>query len=332
MGPQANRRSGWNGDQKFRFPRARLGFSEFSGMEMSSAVPATAWQDGHFRARAGPRKLLFGCMYEDAEIELGAFQPGGRIFCIASAGCTAIRLAAYHTVVAVDINPIQLSYFQRRLSGASVQRGSAERILAFARTLGPLAGWSKRTVGAFLDLDDPKQQIFYWRRHLDTRRFRAAFGFLFSRAILRSVYSAAFLDCLPPNFGTVLRARMERCFALHANRRNPYAHALLLGEMRCAPGAPELQKIQFSCADAADFLEHQPVGSFTGFSLSNILDGTNPAYAQRLFAAVQHAAAPGAMVVLRSFREPQSWTRTNHAAEDRAMLWGVVDIRPASTL
>jgi hypothetical protein len=234
--------------------------------------------------------------------------------------------------VAVDINPIQLSYFQRRLSGASVQRGSAERILAFARTLGPLAGWSKRTVGAFLDLDDPKQQIFYWRRHLDTRRFRAAFGFLFSRAILRSVYSAAFLDCLPPNFGTVLRARMERCFALHANRRNPYAHALLLGEMRCAPGAPELQKIQFSCADAADFLEHQPVGSFTGFSLSNILDGTNPAYAQRLFAAVQHAAAPGAMVVLRSFREPQSWTRTNHAAEDRAMLWGVVDIRPASTL
>lgn len=301
-------------------------------MEMSSAVPATAWQSGHFRARAGPRNLLFGCMYEDAEIELGTFHPGGRIFCIASAGCTAIRLAAHHSVVAVDINPVQLAYFQRRVGGASVQRGSAERILAIARTFGPLAGWSRRTVREFLYLDDPEQQILYWRRHLDTRRFRAAFAFLFSRAILRSVYSRAFLDCLPPNFGTVLRARMERCFALHPNHRNPYAHALLLGEMLCAPEATELRQIQTLCADAADFLEHQPAGSFTGFSLSNILDGTNPAYERRLFAAVQHAAAPGSLVVLRSFREPQSWTRTNHAAEDRAMLWGVIDIRPASTL
>ena len=43
---------------------------------------------------AGRRKLLFGCMYEDAAIELRVFQSGGRIFCIASAGCTAMKLAA----------------------------------------------------------------------------------------------------------------------------------------------------------------------------------------------------------------------------------------------
>jgi S-adenosylmethionine:diacylglycerol 3-amino-3-carboxypropyl transferase len=301
-------------------------------MEMSSIVPMTAWKNGRFRAGRGPRKLLFGCMYEDAAIELRVFQPGGRIFCIASAGCTAITLAAHHTVVAVDINPVQLAYLQQRLGGRAVQRGSAERILAFGRSLAPLAGWNKRTVEAFLDLDDPEQQILYWRRHLDTRRFRVAFSFLFSRLVLRSVYAAAFLDCLPPNFASVLRARMERCFALHSNRRNPYAHALLLGEIRSAAEVPEFQQIQLTCADAADFLEHQPAGSFTGFSLSNILDGTNPAYERRLFAAVQHAAAPGAMVVLRSFREPECTTQTNHAAEDRSMLWGVVDIRQASAL
>jgi S-adenosylmethionine:diacylglycerol 3-amino-3-carboxypropyl transferase len=166
--------------------------------------------------------------------------------------------------------------------------------------------------------------------HLGPRRFRSALAFLFSRVSLRSVYSRAFLDCLPPNFGMVLRARMERCFALHPNRTNPYAHTLLLGEMRSAPDAPELRQIQLRCADAADFLAGQPAGSFTGFSLSNILDGTNAAYQERLLAAVQHAAAPGAMVVLRSFREPQSLSRTNHAAEDRAMLWGVLDICPVS--
>jgi hypothetical protein len=241
-----------------------------------------------------------------------------------------MKLAAHHKVVAVDINPVQLAYVQRRLDGGSLQRGSAERILDSARTLAPLAGWNRRTVRTFLDLDDPEQQILYWRRHLDTRRFRAAFCLLFSRFILRLVYSRAFLDGVPSNFGTVLRARMERCFALHANRSNPYARALLLGEMCLAPNASEPPQIELQCADVSDFLERQPAGSFTGFSLSNILDGANLRYEQRLFAAVKHAAAPGAMVVLRSFREPQDQMQTNQAARDRSMLWGIVDIRPAS--
>lgn len=301
-------------------------------MEMSSTVPVTVWQNGRFRARTGPRRLLFGYMYEDAEIELRAFQPGGHIFCIASAGCTAMKLAAHHTVVAVDINPVQLAYMHQRLGGCAVQRGSAERILGFARMLARLAGWNRRTVKAFLDLNDPNQQILYWRHHLDTRRFRAGFSLVFSRLVLRLAYSAAFLNALPPNFGTVLRTRMERCFALHPNCSNPYAHALLLGHMPSTPDIPDVGNIQFQHADAADFLERQEAESFTGFSLSNILDGTNAAYARRLFAAVKHAAAPAAMVVLRSFQEPQCAADTNHAAEDRAMLWGVVDVRQAAAL
>ena len=243
-----------------------------------------------------------------------------------------MKLARYHEVVAVDINPVQIAYVRRCLAGAPIERGSAERILTFMRALAPLAGWYKRTVQTFLDLDDPEQQIVYWRCHLDTWRFQTAFDFLFSRRSLRAVYSASFLACLPPNFGAVLRSRLERCFALHPNRQNPYARALLIGEACSEQNAAESEQIQVACADAADFLERQPAESFTGFSLSNILDGTNPAYERRLFAAVQHAAAPGSMVVLRSFREPQCATQTNHAAEDRAMLWGIVDVRQVSTL
>jgi S-adenosylmethionine:diacylglycerol 3-amino-3-carboxypropyl transferase len=300
---------------------------------MSSTHAATAWQSGRFRAaRAGKSKLLFGWMHEDSEIERRVFQPGGRIFCIASGGCTAMRLAVHHTVAAVDINPVQVGYVRQRLAGGKLQRGSAERILAFARSLAPLAGWNKRTVQTFLELDRPPQQILYWRRHMDTRRFRAAFSFLFSRLVLRSVYSTALLTGLPPDFGTVLRGRMERCFALHPNRENPYAHALLLGDMCSAPNPPDPAKIELQCADAAEFLEGQAAGSFTAFSLSNILDGANPVYAQRLFAAVRRAAAPGAKVVLRSFRQPECERETNHASEDRAMLWGIVDVRRADTL
>lgn len=301
-------------------------------MELSSTVPETAWQDGRFDASRGRRKLLFGLMYEDAAIELGAFYPGGRVFCIGSAGCTAMKLARQHEVVAVDINPVQVAYLQRRISGGPVERGSAERILAFMRVLGHLAGWNRQTVRTFLDLDDPGAQISYWRSYLDTRLFRAGLDFLFSRRVLRSIYSASFLDCLPPNFGAVMRDRMARCFALHSNRENVYARTLLLGEFPSAPADPDVRQIQLVCADAIAFLESQPAGSFTGFSLSNILDGTNLAYERRLFAAVQRAAAPGAIVVRRSFGEPQFSTQANRAAEDRAMLWGIVDIRAAVAL
>jgi S-adenosylmethionine:diacylglycerol 3-amino-3-carboxypropyl transferase len=271
-------------------------------------------------------------MYEDDSIELAAFPPRGRIFCIASGGCTAMKLSAYHEVVAVDLNPVQVHYVRRRLAGAERERGIAERILAFGRALFPLAGWKKSRLGAFLDLDDPKEQIFYWRRHLNTRRFRIAFDFLFSRLSLRSIYSASFLNFLPLNFGAVLRGRMERCFALHPNRQNPYARLLLLGETDPEQKSAGAREVELVCADAAMFLESQSPGSFNGFSLSNIVDGTNAAYERRLFDAIKNTATPGAPVILRSFAEPQSPSPTNHAAEDRSMLWGVVDVRLANAL
>jgi hypothetical protein len=76
------------------------------------------------------------------------------------------------------------------------------------------------------------------------------------------------------------------------------------------------------CADAAAYLESCPPASFIGFSLSNILDGTEPAYGERLMAAVRGSAQDGALVVLRSFMEPPPGESTEWAARDRSMLWG----------
>ncbi len=299
---------------------------------MTTSLAETTWEHGRFDARRGPSAVLFGRMYEDAQIEHDAFRPGGRVFCIASAGCTAMKLAPRHEVVAVDINPAQLAYAESRIAGGHCVRGTAERVMAFARAFAPAAGWSSSCLHRFLDLDDPAQQSAYWRRHLDTWRFRAALDALLSITALRAVYASPFLAFLPRRFGPVMRERMARCFARHPNRTNPYARALLLGELADEPPPPEARAIRLVHADAAAYLEREPAASFDGFALSNILDGADAGYERRLVAAVKRTAAPDAVAVLRSFREPQSAEPTNRAPDDRAMLWGVVDVRPAASL
>ncbi|MGB5694185.1 MAG: DUF3419 family protein, partial [Polyangiales bacterium] len=282
----------------------------------SNAV--TIWERGRLDARVGPRQVLFGRMYEDASIELDAFRSGGRVMCIASAGCTAMKLAPHHEVVAVDINPVQLTYAERRFAGDPGFRGRAERIMDFMRFFAPIAGWWPSRVRAFLDLEDPEEQMAYWHAHLDTWRFRTALDGLFSVTALRSIYAPRFLDFLPKRLGSVMRGRMERSFARHPNRSNPYARSLLLGELSSEPPPPQALDIRLVHADAATFLENEPPASFDAFTLSNILDGVDEAYRRRLFAAVKRAGAPGAMTVLRSFGEADAASAANRAAEDRA--------------
>jgi hypothetical protein len=296
----------------------------------------TPWAAGSLGRRlggkAGRQRLLFGRMHEDPEIERAAFAGRGRVFAIASAGCTAFRLAGEHEVVACDINPVQLAYAEARAHGAAAVEGDAERAMRYARALMPLAGWTQRALRDFLALSNIDEQAAFWRDRLDTRRLRAGMALLMSRPALRLVYAPQLLAFLPPRFGEVFRARMARGFATHANASNPYASLLLLGE---SPGAADIEapplraNVQFVLGDAAGYLESCPPRSFDAFTLSNILDGASPSYRVRLSQALRHAATRDAVAVLRSFAEPPPGLAENHAARDRSMLWGALEIRAA---
>ena len=292
------------------------------------------WTHARQEPWTGPSAFLFGRMFEDPAIELAAFAERRRIAAILSAGCTALRLAVHHDVVGVDIDPAQVAYVRRRLDGAGAEPGVCDRLMASARSLAPLGGWTPDLVHAFLDLDDPEEQRRFWRCRLDTLRFRIGVDVLFSRAAFRLRRLPAFVRLLPPGFGPILRARLARGFGRHPNRSNPYARALLQGEWT-GPGAARRREVPAMAlvhADAAAYLERAPRGAFDGFTLSNVLDGASAGYARRLCDAVRRAAAPGAVAVVRSFVEPTLPCPGNRAADDRSLLWGVVDVGPAATL
>jgi S-adenosylmethionine:diacylglycerol 3-amino-3-carboxypropyl transferase len=282
-------------------------------------------------------------MYEDWDIEAEVLPAAGRVFCIASAGSTSMALAARGlAVTAVDINPAQVDYVQARLEGAPPRAGTADWFFAAGRRFLPLMGLRRSRVRQFLELTDPAEQVRFWRAHLDTARFKAALAVAINPLALRAIYSSTFVRVLPRRFDRIIRARLERCWARHPNRSNPYAWRFFLGTD--PPDAPTLPcprgksrdpdnngspasgggkvAIELVCADAAAYLESCPPASFIGFSLSNILDGTEPAYAERLMAAVRRSAQDGAVVVLRSFMEPPPGESTEWAARDRSMLWG----------
>jgi S-adenosylmethionine:diacylglycerol 3-amino-3-carboxypropyl transferase len=286
-------------------------------------APETPWQGGRIDRRTGGPELLFGQMYEDSAVELEAFDPGGRIFCIASAGCTSFDLAARgDDVTAVDINPAQVAYVRRRLAGGALERGRIDGRFDRMRQIAPALGWTRAMLERFCELDETGEQLEFWRRRLDTRRLRLALAAAFSPRLLRRIYDLPFVDVLPARFDRILLRRLERGFGFHPNVGNPFASSLLLGRTRAATPAA----IAVETADAVEFLEACAPGSFDGITLSNILDGADSEYSARLFDAVRRAASPGAVMILRSFREPTDDEGARWAARDRALFWGSIRV------
>ena len=139
-------------------------------------------------------------MYEDSAVELTAFPPGGRVFCIASAGCTAFDLAAQgHDVTAVDVNmllqiEVRAAAARRRAAGARQDRPEP-RPASACRPGARLAPFRAR---AFLQLRDtrpttPSSGAATWTLAASGLPWRRR-----SAKRLRRLYASPFVGVLRP--------------------------------------------------------------------------------------------------------------------------------------
>lgn len=252
---------------------------------------------------------------------------------IASAGDVAMALAAAgHDVSAIDINPIQIAYVQQRLDGGPVHTGQADRLLAAGRGVLRAAGWSRRRLERLAAMSQPAAQVDEWLR-LTSGPSGAALRALLAPSALRLGYRNDFTRSIA-NLRHDLPRRIEHGMAVHGNAQNPWAQLLLTGRwptpsaaaatVAATPSGPA-GSLRLEVADVATHLEGVPAGSYDGFALSNVLDGAPAGYRQRLRAAIDHAAAPGAVVVLRALATG-SVTEAAAAIRDRALLWGGLQI------
>jgi hypothetical protein len=190
----------------------------------------------------------------------------------------------------------------------------------------------RQPLSRFLLLEDPEAQTRAFDRLLGAGACRALLAAGLHPKVLRLGYAAGFVSVLPQPFAPRLWRRLRAGFAVHPNRSNPYAWRLLLGadppEHPDPPSHPA-PGLVVELADAAAFLERQPAGSFDGFTLSNILDGPNRAYRDRLAAAVRRSARSGAPVVLRTLRDARDQNEARWALRDRALFWGAVIVAAA---
>jgi len=310
-------------------------------------VSATrSWATGRFRG-GGSAQLLFGRMYEDAAVELDALRECRAVLAIASAGDTAMALAAAgHAVTAVDVNPVQIDYLRWRMAGGPPVPGRAERVLDRGRRALAVTGWTPRRLQRLSRMTDCAEQVRMWRS-LTTGLSGLALKALLAPGALRTAYRPEFAEIAAP-LADELPGRIERGLARHPNHDNPWAQALFVGrwpaegehtwaaainDPSAVASAPPTQ-IRAVVADVVDHLEQAGPGRYDGFALSNILDGAPAAYARRLTGALARLAHPEAVVVLRTLGRGCGLGSGGGAdpAQDRSLIWGGLTIATVEEL
>lgn len=173
---QAGPSSSWPGSlQAFR--RVPGNEHEYGGHDLGAGTPRYARRSSAGALRAHVRRPVHRAR------SLPTREPRA-VYCFrglhGDEACAPARCRrGRHQSRAAGVRRAALRWRPRR----SRSRGTHHELMRF---FGPLAGWWPSSVRAFVELDDPAEQMRYWKRELNTWRFRAAVDGLFSVTALRA--------------------------------------------------------------------------------------------------------------------------------------------------
>jgi S-adenosylmethionine:diacylglycerol 3-amino-3-carboxypropyl transferase len=197
--------------------------------------------------------------------------------------------------------------------------GWADRRLRTAATLFRGLVQDERTIRTMLQMEDPDAQRRFYRRRWRNRRWRLLCAIAFSRPVLSLLYRRGIVRHVPPDFGRIVEARLERAFVGSPARENPYLWQAMLGRYppRSERGLPPylrssatatalLPRLQLECAEVCEWLGRQPAASLDFAALSNVTEITSDEYVARLAEELARVGSRGALVVVRSILPPPS--------------------------
>lgn len=190
-----------------------------------------------------------------------------------------------------------------------------------------------RTVTAqMLRFHSLEEQREFYQKVWRTGRWKACFRYLLNLRLLSLIYGQEAVKSLPSDFGRQIERQVEEALTHFASEQNPClwqtfmpdvyppTSTLLPGYLQ--PTALEnlqtaLPRLTLRTGDAVQVMKegHQ---AFDFFSLTNILERVEPAYAGLLAESVHSSANPGALVFLRFIFAPTA--ELLHPFHDRFKL------------
>jgi S-adenosylmethionine-diacylglycerol 3-amino-3-carboxypropyl transferase len=298
---------------------------------------AQCWEDADVLAEAlavrpGSRVLSI-CSAGDNALALLIDDPAEVVAVDLSAAqlaCLALRVAAFRTLEHAEVLELvgsrpserRLDLYRRcrpaldaearrfwdarphEVEGGIGSAGRFERFFRLFRHLVLPLAHPRWRVEALLEGGGTADERRAWyRKHWETRRWRALFAVVASRAALGRARDPRFFDHVEGAVADRIRRRVREAVTETDPARNPYLWWILTGAH--GPALPRylrpehfdavrqrLDRITPVQASLEDVLED--AGPFSQFNLSDVFEYVDPAHAGRLFAAAADAGRPGA--------------------------------------
>lgn len=276
------------------------------------------------------RSVQFAIVREDPATEEAILRDDDReMLMVASAGCTALALAARHpslTLTLFDMNPRQLALVQEKASALAALGDDAERARRFGvddpdpESLSGRGNFEAlfRGLGAFLDelvIDRAaRRQAFLDAAGggplpiadvISAHRFwPVAFDLFFADPLLHEMFGPAATQHAAGSYARYFQRAVEAGMRRADAGTNPWLAHVLVGCFLASALPPLLLDPRPPAEDQLVLIEGTldvvgDLGRFDVIQLSNIFDWTAPAEVQRLCARLGDEMKPGARVVIR---------------------------------